>query len=142
MDTNRKNCSPSSSNDERVAAESFCQLAHKPLDDSPSLSIKDKQLKAVIYMKEVSDRMTDVSCELKELTRIFSSSTDENIRLQKLSMSSLAKTIIPFLDESASRINTASKILAPIGGTDYVHRINESKRTRQACCNHGKDSTK
>ena len=47
-------------------------------------------------------------------------------------MSSVAKTIIPFLDESASRITTASKILAPIGGTEYVHRMNESKRKNNA----------
>ena len=47
-------------------------------------------------------------------------------------MSSVAKTIIPFLDESASRITTASKILAPIGETEYIHRMNESKRKNNA----------
>ena len=47
-------------------------------------------------------------------------------------MSTLSKTIIPFLDESSSRIQEASKILSPIGGTGYVHRQNEVKQKHNA----------
>ena len=39
--------------------------------DSPSLSSKDRQLRATMYLKEVASRMRDVLIELKELHRIF-----------------------------------------------------------------------
>ena len=59
MRTNHKNCTHPSSTDERMVAELIFQLSHQPIDESPPLSMNDKQLKSVIYLKEVSDRMTD-----------------------------------------------------------------------------------
>ena len=42
-----------------MVSESFCQLSHQPLDESLYLSIPDKQLNSVIYLKEISDGIPD-----------------------------------------------------------------------------------
>lgn len=65
--------------EEHTVAESLCNLSHQP-----SLSMKDNQLKSVIYLKEVSDRLIDLSVELQEIKRIFSPSTDVNVRMKKM----------------------------------------------------------
>jgi len=61
---------PPSTNNVRVT-ETRASALHEPLDDSPSLSIKDKHLKATLYFKEVAERLKDVMAELKEFHSVF-----------------------------------------------------------------------
>ena len=121
---------PPSTNNVRVT-ETRASALHEPLDDSPSLSIKDKQLKATLYFKEVAERLKDVIAELKDFHSVFLGNENNN-RNQTLALTSLRKTIIPFLEASSKNIRDASKTVSPIGGTEYVHNRNETKRKRDA----------
>ena len=61
---------------------------------------------------------------------VFPSSTMN--KRQKLAISSLSITLIPYLDGSSSRMKDAAKFLAPIGGSQYVHMQNEIQRKYDA----------
>ena len=104
---------------------------HEPLQDSPSMSTKDKQLKSTLYLKEVSERLIDVTTELTELHRLFISENNLG-RTQSLALTALRMTLLPFLKESSKNIRDASKILSPIAGIEYVHNRHEVKRKRSA----------
>ena len=98
-----------------------------PLASSPPISIKDKQLKATSYLKEVASRMVNVSIELQDIHRVFSARKGLS-RTEKSLLSSLRQTIIPFVDEVSQQVNASSKVLSPIGGLDYVHAREEINR--------------
>ena len=68
---------------------------HEPLQDSPSMSTKDKQLKSTLYLKEVSERLIDVTTELTELHRLFISENNLG-RTQSLALTALRMTLLPF----------------------------------------------
>ena len=92
-----------------VDATAFVSIIlHAPLADSPSLSVKDKQLNSTFYLKEVSERLKDVTVELKKIIILFD--IIENLsRNQTLALTALRKTIILFLDKSTKNIKSASK---------------------------------
>ena len=101
------------------------------LNDSPSLSSRDKQLNAAMFLKELSARTADIVIELSSLHKSFSES-DNLSRDQKSMLKSLQQTIIPFMSASGPKLHQASKILSPISGLDYVHKREESKRKKDA----------
>ena len=70
---------------------------------SPSLSLKDKQLKATIFIKELLAHMDDMSSELNILYDLFASS-DGMTRGQTLILRSLRQTIISFVKGSAANL--------------------------------------
>ena len=113
------------------ASESLATALHEPLDDSPSLSKKDKQLKSTLYLKEMSERLVDVRTELIESHRAFSK-IERLTRNEKKKLTALKRTIIPFLEESSMHIRSASKTIAPIGGLEYVHNRDETDRKQIA----------
>ena len=92
----------------------------EPLDDSPSLSLKDKQLNAAMFLKELSARMDDISSKLNILYELFDSS-DGMTRGQTSVLTSLRQTIIPFVEGSAVKLKEVSSVLSPISGLNYVH---------------------
>ena len=86
--------------------------------------------------------MTDVSVELQGMYDALSDISDLS-RKQKSALTILQKTIIPFVSESSYQIDMSAKILAPISGTNYVHRRNEVNRKNDAAINiHDDTSTK
>ena len=58
--------------------------------DQPRKSIKDKQLQATLYLKEVSSRMKDIIFELNTLHKTFSDK-DSSIRQKTNVLASLKK---------------------------------------------------
>ena len=90
-------------------------------------SQKDKQLDAVLFLKDFSCRLDDVQ---KELTSFVSSFVDRSTltRNQRSGMISIEKVIIPLISVSLPRIKNATTLLVPIASCDYVHKFNEKNR--------------
>ena len=99
--------------------------------NQPRKSIKDKQLQATLYLKEVSSRMKDIIFELNTLHKTFSDK-DSSIRQKTNVLASLKNVIIPFLTDASEKIISSSNVVAPISGTSFVHNMNETKRKNES----------
>ena len=126
-----KNSTPPSAGNIR-SDESSTTALREPLEDSPSLTVKDKQLKATLYLKEASERLNDVATELTALDCNLNPESVNLDRTQRSYLFTLRKTLIPFIQSSARNIRDASKTVTPIGGTEYLHNRNEVTRKQTA----------
>ena len=97
-------------------------------------SKSDKQLDAVLELKKISARMKDVSSELTTFLSHFSDRS-KLLRNQKSALLSLEKTIIPFITKVASEIHSTSTDLAPVGGANYIHSLEEKKSKKVSTSN-------
>ena len=101
-------------------------------DESPKTSllqsIQDKKLADSAYLKEVSSRIQDVAKELTNIHDNFETFESDLPRIHKSSLVSLKKTIVPFLNESATKISSSVQLFTPITGLNYIHARNEKKR--------------
>ena len=103
----------------------------EPLLNLVYLYVKDKWLKAKLYLNEASARMSDVSVELEGIYEILLD-VDNLTHEQKYALTSLRKTIILFVSGSSFQIETPARVLAPIYSISYVHNCNEVKRKNGA----------
>ena len=62
-----------------------------PLSNPPSLSIKDKQLRATLYLEECLSRIDDIEVELSRLHSLFSDVNTTLNRDQKIAIASLKR---------------------------------------------------
>ena len=81
-----------------------------------------------MYLKEVSSRIQDVAKELSNIHHKFETIQSDLRRIHKSSLVSLRKTIVPFLNESATKISSSAQLVTPIAGLNYIHARNEKKR--------------
>ena len=92
----------------------------------------DNKLKANLSIRELSDRLKNVVSELKILHKMFSSDVENYTNRDRQGLlSELIRTIIPFLENTSTKIINNADCLAPIPGTKYVHSIQENKRKRE-----------
>ena len=92
----------------------------------------DNKLKANLSIRELSDRLKNVVSELKLLHEMFSSDVENYTNRDRQGLlSELIRTIIPFLENTSTKIINNADCLAPIPGTKYVHSIQENKRKRE-----------
>ena len=96
-------------------------------DINEQCSIKDKQMKAVLYLKESSARMHDLAEELNRMHDVMRDNELSN-RTKNSQLITLKYTIIPFVHDTFEQIFNHSKILSPIVGLDYVHEREECKK--------------
>ena len=83
---------------------------------------------------KISARMKDVSSELTTFLSHFSDRS-KLLRNQKSALLSLEKTIIPFITKVASEIHSTSTDLAPVGGANYIHSLEEKKSKKVSSSN-------
>ena len=108
------NITPPSASGVRVYDDPAHAL-HDPLQDSPSMSTKNKQLKLALYLKVVSERLIDVMTKLMELHCLFISEKELG-RTQALDLTALCMTLLPFLKESSKNIRGSRKTQPPFAG--------------------------
>ena len=92
-------------------------------------SKKDKQLAAVLFLKDFVCRIDDVKRELTSLILSF----PDRVNLtwsQRAAFSSIESTIIPFLSNSMTPLKDSAKLLSPISCSEYVHQFKERKRKK------------
>ena len=89
-------------------------------DINEQSSVKDKQMKAVLYLKESSVRMHDLAEELNRMHDVMRDNELSN-RTKNSELIRLKRTIIPFVHDTSENCFDYSKIVSPIAGLDYVH---------------------
>ena len=98
-------------------------------DINEQSSIKDKQMKSVLYLKESSARMYDLAEELNRMHNVMRDNELSN-RTKNSELIKLNRTIIPFVHDTSEQIFNHSKILSPVAGLDYVHKREECKKRK------------
>ena len=82
-------------------------------DINEQSSIKDKQMKVVLYLKEFSARMHNLAEELNIMHDVMCDS-ELSKRTKHSELIKLKLTIIPFVHDTPEQIFNYSKILSPI----------------------------
>ena len=92
---------------------------------------KDKQLAALLFLKDFASRIADVN---RELTSLISSFPDRKILTwsQRSALCSIEKSIIPFTSNAQTPLHDAVNSLSPISCSDYVHQFRERKRKKNS----------
>ena len=83
-------------------------------ESPPTHSVQDKKLAASVYLKEVSSRIHDVAKELSTLHGLFTPVQKDLSRDHRSALTSLKRTIIPFLEESSSKMSASALVVSPI----------------------------
>ena len=100
-------------------------------NDSSAVSKKDKQMAAVLDLKNIASRLDDATNEITHLLKLIQDDNPSN-RPIKSALSSMKSAILPHLVNSSDSIRNASIVLAPIGSINYVHNFEEKKRKSDA----------
>ena len=98
-------------------------------DINEQSSVKDKQMKAVLYLKESSARMHDLAEELNRMHDVMRDNELSN-RTKNSELIKLKRTIIPFVYDTAEQFFNHSKILSSTAALDYVHKREECKKRK------------
>ena len=91
---------------------------------------KTVKFNETLELKELSPRLVDTTvalldhCKILTDTEISGTKKDESIK-------KIRKTIVPFLDITATNVMNASNKLAPIAGSYYVHNTDEVERKKE-----------
>ena len=92
-----------------------------------SSSQKDKQLAALLFLKEFSCRLDNVKKELTSFVLLFPNQKYMTWS-QRSALISIEKSIVPFISTSLLPLNNAEKLLSPISSTSYVHDFKEREK--------------
>ena len=98
-------------------------------DINEQLSIKDKQINAVLYVKESSAMMRDLTEELNRMYDVIRDNELSN-RTKNSELIKLKRTVIPFVYDTAKQFFNHSKILSSTAALDYVHKREECKKRK------------
>ena len=87
----------------------------------------DKQLTASVSLYDLAERLLDSKQVLEDIHSIFQDD-EASDRSKENYLLALRKTVIPLLQFAADTIRSSTKLVAPIPGSQYVHKRNEIKK--------------
>ena len=92
----------------------------------------DRQLSANLNLRDMSLRISDVVTELIHHYKILTSEKENTSERERTkSIQSIHRNVIPYLQQTSEKLAEAANILAPVAGTHYVHKIQESEKREQ-----------
>ena len=98
-------------------------------DINEQSSVKDKQMKAVLYLKVSPARIQHLTEELNTMHDVIRDNELLN-RTKNSELIKLKRNIIPSVHDTSEQMFNHSKIVSPITRLDYVHKREECKKRK------------